>query len=336
MTYDGKLLAQARERLEQRKADNQAEHQRRLSRVYSSIPEIQYIDQKMRAQMTELVRLTIAKGANIKDRIDLIKEENLALQQRKAQLLTSKGYSEDYLDDIYSCPVCKDTGNIGGHPCECLKKLYNMELTEEVGVLLKNGDESFENFRLDFYGTKPVPPNGVIPREAMSIVYECCKRFAESFPNVQSSLLLKGGTGLGKTYLSACVARVVAEKAYSVCYDTASTAMEAFEKRKFAKDQEEAEKAEEHVNRMLSCDLMILDDLGTELVTAVTVNALYTLINTRLIKGKPMIISTNLEPEELQKKYSPQIFSRINGEFVRLTFAGEDIRLIKKGLKNTL
>ncbi len=336
MTYDGRLLAQARERLEQRKADNQAEHQRRLSRVYSSIPEIQYIDQKMRAQMTALVRLTIAKGANIKDRIDLIKEENLALQQRKAQLLAAKGYSEDYLDDIYSCPVCKDTGNIGGHPCECLKKLYNMELTEEVGVLLKNGNESFENFRLDFYGTKPVPPNGVIPREAMSIVYECCKRFAESFPNVQSSLLLKGGTGLGKTYLSACVARVVAEKAYSVCYDTASTAMEAFEKRKFAKDQEEAEKAEEHVSRMLSCDLMILDDLGTELVTAVTVNALYTLINTRLIKGKPMIISTNLEPEELQKKYSPQIFSRINGEFVRLTFAGEDIRLIKKGLKNTL
>ena len=153
------------------------------------------------------------------------------------------------------------------------------------------------------------------------------RKFADNFPNVSSNLLFQGGPGLGKTFLSACIARVVAEKGCSVCYDSAVSALEAFEKQKFSRDPDEADAASARVRRMLDCDLMILDDLGTEMVTPMSVSALYTLINSRLAAGRRIIISTNCTDEELARRYTPQIYSRIAGEFVRLPFAGRDIRL---------
>ena len=324
MAYDGKLLAKARGKLEEIKAENQAEHNRRLSLIYSRIPEIQTIDERMRRQMTELVRITISRKGDVKEQIKKLENENLDLQMRKAELLTAAGFPTDYMEDIYSCRLCKDSGVYEGGVCSCLEKLYNQALTEELGVLLKNGDECFEKFRLDLY-----PEDA---RDTMSIVYESCRKFAENFPDVSSNLLLQGGTGLGKTYLSACIARVVAKKGLSVCYDTAAAALDSFERQKFSRNPEDSEAASLKVQRMLSCDLMILDDLGTEMVTPISISALYTLINTRLASGKKTIISTNYSMDELQRKYSPQICSRIEGEFLRLPFVGKDIRLIKKGV----
>lgn len=330
MAYDGKLLARARAQLDKKRAENQAEHQRRLSLIYTRIPEIQEMDARMRSQMTELVRLTISKPADMKARIARLEEENLDLQMRRAELLVGHGYTMDYLDDIYSCPKCRDTGVYQGGPCSCLDTFYNRELTKELGTLLQSGDESFARFDLSFYDAVPDPATGVIPREAMTTVYEICRKFADNFPNVSANLLLQGGTGLGKTYLSACIARQVADKGCSVCYDSAAAALDAFERQKFSRDPEEAENASARVRRMLSCDLMILDDLGTEMVTPMSISALYTLINNRLVNGKKTIISTNCSPEELQRKYSAQICSRLSGEFLRLPFVGRDIRLIKK------
>ena len=163
----------------------------------------------------------------------------------------------------------------------------------------------------------------------MGLVCKSCRKFADSFPEVSANLLFQGGTGLGKTYLSACIARVVADKGYSVCYDSAAAALEAFETQKFSRDPEESEKAAARVARMLDCDLMILDDLGTEMITSVSLSALYTLINSRLNAGKRMIVSTNCSDEELQRKYTPQICSRIRGEFLRLPFVGRDLRTKK-------
>ncbi len=332
MSYDGKLLARARTQLDRQRAENQAEHQRRLSAVYTRVPRIQHIDGQMRSQMTELVRLTISKSADMRERIQQLERENLELQMQRAELLVENGWSIDYLDDIYSCSKCRDTGVYNGAPCACLERLYNMELTKELGTLLQTGDESFERFDLKLYSDLPDPAKGVIPREVMSLTCDSCRKFAENFPKVSSNLLLQGGTGLGKTWLSACIARVVAGKGCSVCYDSAAAALEAFERQKFSRDAEEAESAATRVRRMLSCDLMILDDLGTEMVTPMSVSALYTLINTRLVNNRKIIISTNFSDEELQRKYSPQICSRISGEFLRLPFVGRDIRLIKKGV----
>ena len=330
MAYDGKLLARARVRLEQQRSDNQAQQQRRLSSVYLRVPEIQRIDQRMRQQMAELVRLTVSRQPDMAQKLSELERENLDLQMRRAELLVENGWSVDYLDEIISCTKCADTGVYEGVPCSCLEKLYNQELTKELGTLLRSGNESFEGFDLSLYPTRT--EKGINAREIMETVYASCRKFADNFPNVGTNLLLQGGTGLGKTYLSACIARVVAHKGYSVCYDSASSALEAFETQKFSKDAEAAEAAAVRVRRMLDCDLMILDDLGTELITPASTSALYTLINTRLVNGKRSIISTNCTNEELARRYSSQIYSRIQGEFLALPFVGKDIRLMKKGV----
>ena len=330
MPYDGKLLAQAREALEQRRADNAAEQQRRLSLVYARDPEIEQIDLRLRRQMAELVRLTVSRAPDLAEKLEVLKHDNLELQADRAERLTALGRPIDYLDEIVSCPICRDTGMDGAQPCRCLKKLYNQALTKELSALLRHGDESFERFDLSLYDEQPLEGSTVSPRFAMERIFAQCRKFADSFPDVSSNLLFQGGTGLGKTYLSACIARVVADKGYSVCYDSAAAALEAFETQKFAREPEDAEKAAARVRRMLDCDLMILDDLGTEMITSVTVSALYTLINSRLNAGKKTIISTNCTDEELLRKYTPQICSRIVGEFVRFRFVGRDIRLLKK------
>lgn len=330
MAFDGKLLARARTQLDLIRSDNQAEHQRRLSLVYARVPEIQRMDETMRRQMTELVRLTISHPVDLKERLAALEKDNLDIQMRRAELLVENGWPVEYLDDIYSCPKCRDSGVYEGGVCSCLEKLYNKELTKELGTLLQHGDESFERFDLNYYDTAPV--GGVSPRETMTMVLGACRKFADNFPAVSANLLFQGGTGLGKTYLSACIARVVAAKGYSVCYDSAAAALEAFEVQKFSRDAEAGEAANARVRRMLDCDLMILDDLGTEMISSISTSALYTLLNTRLVNGKKIIISTNCSDEELQKKYTQQIYSRIKGEFLRLPFVGRDIRLIRKGV----
>ena len=328
MPYDGKILARAREQLELRRSENQAEQQRRLSLAYARVPEIRRIDDRMRAQMAELVRLTLSRRPDLKERMEELKNENLDLQVRRGELLASQGWPVEFLDEIVTCPKCRDSGLINGAPCECLHKLYNQELTRELGVLLQSGDESFERFDLSLYSDQSAP-GALSPRANMTRVLGVCKKFAENFPQVSTNLLLQGDTGLGKTFLSACIARVVASKGYSVCYDSASAALDAFERQKFARDPEEAEAAARRVRQMLSCDLMILDDLGTEMVTPFSTSALYTLLNTRLVNGKRSILSTNCPDEELQRRYSAQICSRLDGEFLRLPFTGTDIRRLK-------
>jgi len=323
--HNGRLLGLAREQLEALHEENLREQSRRRDEIYLRIPAIQSIDGQMRRQMTQLLRISVSGAPDMKDRLDALRDENLGLQMQKAELLHSHGYPMTYLDDIYACPLCKDTGNVDGKVCDCLERLYNAELTKELSTLTRSGDERFERFDLNLYeNTRDA--SGQVPRAIMTNVYKACRRFAENFPNVSSNLLLQGGTGLGKTYLSACIARAVAEKGLSVCYDSATAALDAFEAQRFARDADTAESARQKVRRMLDCDLMILDDLGTEMVTQLSTSALYTLINTRLSAGKPMVISTNCSDEELQRRYTPQIFSRLDGCFLKLPFVGQDLR----------
>ena len=333
MTHDGRLLARAREALEDERRENQAEQQRRTDLIYHRIPEIESIDRRMRSQMSDLVRLTLSKPADLSHRLEKLQKENQDLQMRKAELLHAQGFPIDYLDEIVSCKVCGDTGMVDGRLCACMERRYNRELTKELSVLLRSGDESFERFDLSLYPDTPEQESGVSARSAMRIVFSACKGFADSFPDVPANLrnlLLRGESGLGKTYLSACIARSVAERGYSVCYDTASAALEAFEKQKFSRIPEEAEAAALRAERMLSCDLMILDDLGTEMATPAAASALYTLINTRLTRSLHTVISTNCSDDELRRRYSPQICSRLFGEFLELPFYGNDIRLMKR------
>ena len=326
MPYDGKILSRARAALSRQREDNELKLQQRTAQVYAQVPEIRQIDRQLTRQMAELARLVLSRDADREEKLHALEEANLDLQMRRCELLVEHGYPTSYLDEIISCPKCGDRGQVDGVVCDCLKKLYNRELTEELGTLLKTGDECFERFDLTLYDSEPIDESGIVPREAMKLVYDTCLRFAERFPNGSENLLFQGGTGLGKTFLSACIARRVADRGFSVCYDSASAALEAFEQQKFARDPAEAESAAARVRRMLDCDLMILDDLGTEMTTVFSMSALYTLINTRLTHGRQTVISTNLKDDELVRRYTPQIVSRLTGEYLHLPFVGRDIR----------
>ena len=318
MPYNSKVMARARALLSERREANAAEAERRLRAIYARIPEIEEIDAALRMQMPRLAALVIS-GAEESDVLAL-REENLSLQMRRAELLTENGLPSTWLDEIFTCPVCRDSGNTPSGVCSCLLELYNRELTEELSVLLRSGSESFEHFDLRLYPERS--------RERMQRIRDLGKQFAEYFPAVDS-LLFTGSPGLGKTYLSACIAREVASSGRSVVYDTCSSVVTAFEKQQFGRDAE-AEEASQRVQAMLHCDLMILDDLGTEFTTPGALSALYTLINTRISENRPMIISTNLSSKELARRYTPAIVSRMEGCFLILEFEGEDIRKLLK------
>lgn len=329
MALDGKLLAQARKKLEEIRRHNEETQSARQREIYARLPQVRSIDLRLQNQMRELASIALRRDAEAKRTLKALEEENLVLQARRAEILAAAGYPETYTDEIYSCPDCGDKGYFSdGRMCACLKRLYNAEVTNDLSGLLK-GDEHFGKFRPDYYSTQP-DENGNVPREIMDFVFAVCKDYAHNFSSASKNLVFSGNPGLGKTFLSACIARTVSQKGYSVAYESTSTALNAFEKEKFSRDPDEAAAAGAKVRRYLDCDLLILDDLGTEMNTMFTQSALYTIINQRLIEGKQTIISTNLDESMLAAQYSPQITSRLLGEFRWLRFLGSDIRQLKK------
>lgn len=324
---EGRLLARARARQEELRRANRAEEDRRRREIYAKIPEIARIEDALRAAMGELVRAALRQSARP---VAELEKEGLALQARRAALLAQNGYPENYLESIYSCPRCRDTGWADGTVCECLKKLYRAEQTAELAPLLKQGDETFDTFRLDYYS--PVAPvqGGVSPRAQMERVLRLCRVYAESFGESSPNLLFSGEPGLGKTFLSAAIARVVAAKGCGVAYDTASGLLAAFEREKFSRDTDEVSDAASRVRQLMSCDLLILDDLGTEMPTAFTQSALYALIDGRLRAGKKTIISTNLDRGGIETRYGAALASRLVGEYEWLEFLGRDVRAQRK------
>ncbi len=331
MSLDRKLLARAKNRLEEQKNLHAAEYARRLSVAYEKNPRIREIDREMRESMMSVIQLALSHDESPVSAVEDLSEENMYLQAERIQELLDVGLPADYLDDGYMCDKCHDTGYINSEICSCLMDLYKKEQQADLSSLFKLGTESFDQFELDYYDDAPDPATGVSPRQNMEFVYETCVEYARKFGKNSYNLLLQGGTGLGKTFLSACIARVVSENGFSVVYDTAASIFAKYEDDRFARSAEPQERDE--LRRYTDCDLLIIDDLGTEMSTAFTVSTLYNLINTRLIFGKKTIISTNYSLDELRRRYTPPIMSRLEGEYQCLTFYGSDIRLLKKELQ---
>ena len=329
MPLNGAILARARESLAQQHEENLEEQSRRTGRVYARSPRVAQIDADLRRQMARLAALTFSRETDAAAKIAALSDANLALQAERADILRQMGLPSDYLDEVYSCRRCRDTGYVGAEMCECLRREYNAELTRELSGLLRDDGESFDKFNLNYYSDAP-GADGRSPREIMEFVYNTCRLYALNFSRTSPSLIFRGGPGLGKTFLSACIAREVATRGFSVAYESAPTALGQFELQRFSRDAAEAEAAAGKVREYLSCDLMLLDDLGTEMKTSFSVSALYQLINERLTAGRQTIISTNLYEAEIEERYGGQISSRLAGEYDQLVFAGSDIRRLKK------
>ena len=328
MGYDVEVVERARARLAQAKADRDQENARRLAQAYAQVPRLKQIDMQLRQSMAAAAKTVFISGADVRQAMDRVRRENLALQQER-KMLVEAHFEPGYLDGEPVCPTCGGSGYVGANMCQCLRELCRQEQHRELTVLAA-GDESFEKFRLDYYPDRTDPAQGVNIRAVMEKTFKTCRTYAVSFAPGAGNLLFSGDTGLGKTFMSACVARVVAAAGYSVAYEGTTAALAEFERQKFSRDAAEADAAGEKVKNYLECDLMILDDLGTEMATSFSTAALYQLINTRLAARRSTVISTNLDFESLRRRYGAQIASRLEGEYTCLPFRGRDIRLVKK------
>ena len=325
MAYDGRILRIALQSYEADRARHEAEVEERRHTIFTRQPRLQQIDTELRSTMSRILSQALRRGSDPIPAIEVLREENLELQEERRRLLTQMGLPEDALEEKPLCALCGDTGYRGGVMCRCLRSYYAREQKRELSKLLDLGNQSFETFSLEWYSEEAEEGMGVSPRENMDWVCRSCRRFAENFDEKSGNLLFTGAPGLGKTHLSAAIAREVADSGWSVVYDTASHIFERFEAQKFGRDDAEAD-----VNRVLHCDLLILDDLGTEMTTAFVQSALYQIINTRLMERRSTIVSTNLQMREIEKRYSEQIASRMEGEYRIFPFFGEDIRKLRK------
>ncbi|MBR6826118.1 MAG: ATP-binding protein [Oscillospiraceae bacterium] len=324
MAYSEQILQRARARLEEARRERERENDQQRQLAYERYPKLLEIERKLRLTMTKLIATSLRYGEDPKEAVAAIREENLALQREREWILDSEEL--DYESPI--CGSCGGTGYIGSTMCTCLRELCRQEQKKELTSLLGSGRESFESFRLDYYPDIPDSVLGVSPRRLMQSNFKICRRYAQNFGPGAGNLLFVGPTGLGKTFLSACIARQVADRGYSVVYETAIRVFTDFETEKFSMRQEENRGLS---RKYLECDLLIIDDLGTEMTTPFTVSALYHIVNTRMMENLSTIISTNLSDNVLDQRYSPQIASRITAGYRVIKFAGDDIRHLKKG-----
>lgn len=328
MRYDKTILSTLLRELEERRAARERILSVRRQEVYARVPRIRAIDDTLRMTAAAVLHTALEAGDDPTEAIARLREQNLRLQQDRAHLLLENSFSADYLTDKPDCPLCNDTGYVGSEPCECLRKRYAKRLTEQLSTILPIADQNFESFRFDYYSETADSRMKISPRENMEYNFDLCADYARHFSRDAKNLLLFGSSGLGKTFLSTCIAKTVSERGFSVAYDTAIRVLGSYETAKFGGP--DATAALSRIRKYEHSDLLILDDLGTELVTAFTTSALYGLLNTRLMARRPMIVNTNLLPTDFDKRYSAAIASRLLGDFAPLRFFGEDIRLKKR------
>ena len=324
MAYSAQVLRRARARLEQAKLERERENEAHRAAAYGRYPRLREIDRELQQSMAELAIAFLKKDSE--ETLGAIRTRNQTLQAERNWILEAGEFEDGYLDDTPVCTRCGGTGYDGSQMCSCLRELCRQEQKKELTSLLGSGRESFDTFRLDVYSDAYDPKLGTSPRELMRSNLNICKKYAAGFSAASGSLLFSGATGLGKTFLSACIARQIADRGFSVMYETAIRLFGDFETEKFGAQGGDGSLTRKYFD----CDLLIIDDLGTEMTTQFTVSALYSVLNTRMMEGKPILISTNLLPEALETRYSPQIASRIVGTFRLIKFAGDDLR--RKGL----
>ena len=304
MSYDGRILRRALARFDEDRQRREENFRERERAVYRKEPRIEQINIELSHTMAKIIASGLKRGTDPRPAIHALQEENLRLQAERAGLLQDMGYPADYLEQKPNCSRCNDTGFDGSEMCSCLRGYYVRAQNEELSQLLDLGTQSFETFNFDYYSPLPDFEQGISPRMNMEKVYDVCQDYAHEFSPRSGSLLLSGDTGLGKTFLSASIARVVSESG--------------------------EENANDAVDRYLRCDLLIIDDLGTEMTTSFVQSAIYQIVNTRLMTGKKTVISTNLSPDEIGRRYGAAVRSRIEGEYRVLPFFGDDIRKRRK------
>lgn len=319
MRYNEEAYLKAENVITERYIKAATEYERRILETNERYPEIRRINDKISGAVSEIIDVLDRKPGDVSARIEKIGKANLDAQNKRRNLLVSFGLPADYLDIHYTCEKCKDTGYVEGVRCECFEELILKYSAEEISKDCTIALHDFDDFKLSYY-------TGDYHR-IMTAVFKMCKNYAEDFSQKADSLLLIGNTGLGKTLLSSAIAKAVLLRGYSVVFDSISIVLSRIENDRFGRTKENT------LGLITSADLVILDDLGSEFKSSFNESAIYDIINSRLNKELPTIISTNYTFEELKEKYNSRIISRIDHQFTHLNFCGQDVRALKKSEK---
>ena len=295
----------------------------RFDEIYSKIPRIKEINDSISSISIQGAKKMLLDGPGT---LDDIKNQIEALSQEKASLLRQYGYSEDYLAMEYTCSKCKDTGYVGQNKCSCLKNSIIEILYEQSNIKEVLTKENFSTFSFSHYdNTTKDPITNLTALENMHDVVKTCREYIDNFKTDYKSLYLYGPTGVGKTFLTNCIAKELIENSSSVIYVSAIRLFEILANSTFKKNGNDDGK--DLADNILDCDLLIIDDLGTEMVNSFTASALFNCINERHLRRKSVIISTNLSLAELRSTYSERVFSRITSNYTLLKIYGDDLRM---------
>lgn len=325
MTYERQNMLneqyfnEAARQLERRRSENQAEADRRRREVYRKIPEYRVLEQQLADTSSRLIALILQHTDNIKDKVEELSKENLDIQKSMEQLLQTAGFSGDYLEPVYTCPKCHDTGSADGRRCDCFERLMLSAAAEQMNAVSPLTLSSFDSFNTALYPDVTEPAMNATQREVMESNLSFCRKYAENFTLESGGILMTGATGLGKTHLSLAIADTVIKKGYEVIYGSVPELLRTIEKEHFGRASGDTTEV------LTGCDLLILDDLGAEMDKPLYTSVLYELINARVSRRLPLIVSTNLTGGGLRERYQDRISSRLFS-FELLMFCGRDIR----------
>lgn len=311
---------------DKRRIQNKHDLDMRSKEAYKAIPMLKDIDNELIESSVKYAKLMLSGE---KDDVSALKENNLILSMKKIELLLANGFPGNYLEPSYQCEDCKDTGYIENEKCHCFKQaMVDLVYSQSnlKNILIK---ENFSTFSFDYYSDSYMEEaTRLTPLQNIQKVVAACKEFIENFDSGYNNILLYGNTGVGKTFLANCIAKELLDTAHTVIYLTAFQLFDILEKNAFHKNTGNIE-IENQFNYIFNCDLLIIDDLGAEINSSVTISQLYLCINERHLRQKSTLISTNLSWENLHSNYNERIFSRITSNYLLLKIVGDDIRLKK-------
>jgi DNA replication protein DnaC len=299
----------------------------RKQEIYNNIPAIKDIDKTLAELSYKTTMAIMEDPSNKEDYISNLKDEIATLSLKKSSLLEINDYDTEYLKPIYNCELCNDTGYINSNKCTCLKQAIINIAYEQSNLKNILAEENFDTFSFDYYSNELIEGYSLSPLDNIQIIYSRCKQFVLNFDSSFSNLILFGQAGLGKTFLCNCIAKELLDYSYTVIYLSAFQLFKLFENYRFRNEDNLV--SSEEIDNITSCDLLIIDDLGTEIINSFTSSELFNCLNTRLLQKKSTVISTNLRPNEWSKQYSDRIVSRIFGNYTPLKFFGTDIRMLK-------
>lgn len=311
----------------QRQFLNKREQDERIGEVYARIPQIEALNDEITAAMAQAARLKL-KGDD--PGADRMRKEAALLKEQRRLYLERGGFPADYMEMHYRCPDCRDTGYVDGKKCHCFQRMAIDILYDQSNIRGVLERENFDTLSMEYYDRERVDPKtGMTVYEYMSVVIDECRAYTEQFKTEKGSILFTGNTGCGKTFLSNCIARELIRQCYSVVYLTATDLFDVFSESRFGNRDDEEGK--DRAAFVLNCDLLIIDDLGTELINTFTASQLFYCINERLNRKKGTIISTNLPPNRLQDEFTERVASRILNQYKILPILGEDMRALRRG-----